>query len=132
MSGPPACQLIWLNQVKSATSPDTTIKSKFTLKKLRKTRALEANFIPASQVRVQEMMDHWARGQLEAFKEQFGYDPLPWLQALVVPGADQMPFHALNVQLVCDHDLVITNMVCSYPGSTHDKFIWSNSSPGKR
>lgn len=41
---------------------------------------------------------HWARGHLASFEKRLGYDPRPWLAALVEPGKDQMPFHALNVK----------------------------------
>ena len=36
-------------------------------------------------------------------------------------------FHALNVQVVCDHQLRFTNIVAKWPGSAHDSFVWSNS-----
>jgi len=36
-------------------------------------------------------------------------------------------FHALNVQVVCDHQLRFTNIVAKWPGSSHDSFIWTNS-----
>jgi hypothetical protein len=40
---------------------------------------------------------HWAKGHLDAFEKSIGYDPRPWLPALVEPGKDQMPFHAANI-----------------------------------
>ncbi|XP_062598054.1 putative nuclease HARBI1 [Saccostrea cucullata] len=36
-------------------------------------------------------------------------------------------YHALNVQGVVDSSLRFTNMVCKWPGSVHDSFIFNNS-----
>nr|XP_034315948.1 putative nuclease HARBI1 isoform X1 [Crassostrea gigas] len=36
-------------------------------------------------------------------------------------------FHAMNVQVVADASLRFTNLVCKWPGSTHDAFMFSNS-----
>ena len=36
-------------------------------------------------------------------------------------------FHSINVQGVCDANLKLLNVVCKWPGSTHDSFIWSSS-----
>nr|CAI5851449.1 unnamed protein product [Callosobruchus analis] len=36
-------------------------------------------------------------------------------------------YHSLNVQLICDSTLKILNVNASFPGSTHDSFIWSQS-----
>ena len=36
-------------------------------------------------------------------------------------------FHALNVQIVCDSDQYITNIVAKWPGSSHDSFVFQNS-----
>ena len=36
-------------------------------------------------------------------------------------------FHAINVQVVCDAQLRLTNIVAKWPGSTHDSFMWTNS-----
>lgn len=33
-------------------------------------------------------------------------------------------FHSINVQLVCDSDLILTDIVVRYPGSAHDAFIF--------
>ena len=41
-------------------------------------------------------------------------------------------FHSLNVQLVCDSDLIITDIVVKYPGSTHDAFIFQFSALHRR
>lgn len=32
--------------------------------------------------------------------------------------------HSLNVQIVCDADLLITNINARYPGSTHDSYVY--------
>nr|XP_022294334.1 putative nuclease HARBI1 [Crassostrea virginica] len=36
-------------------------------------------------------------------------------------------FHAINVQVVADASLRFTNIVCKWPGSVHDAFIFANS-----
>ena len=36
-------------------------------------------------------------------------------------------YHSINVQIICDADLVITNIVARWPGSTHDSFILHSS-----
>ncbi|XP_041367864.1 putative nuclease HARBI1 [Gigantopelta aegis] len=36
-------------------------------------------------------------------------------------------YHSINVQMVCDVNLNITNMVIRWPGSTHDSRIFDNS-----
>lgn len=35
--------------------------------------------------------------------------------------------HSINVQLVCDNEMQILDIVAKWPGSTHDSFIWANS-----
>lgn len=35
--------------------------------------------------------------------------------------------HSLNVQIVCDSEMKITNVNARYPGSFHDAFVYGNS-----
>ncbi len=41
-------------------------------------------------------------------------------------------FHSINGQIVCDASLKITNLVATWPGSTHDPFILTNSALGQQ
>ena len=34
-------------------------------------------------------------------------------------------FHSINVQIICDAQMLLTNVVAKWPGSTHDSFIHS-------
>ena len=36
-------------------------------------------------------------------------------------------FHSINVQVVCDHNLMLTDVVVKWPGSTHDTAIYNLS-----
>ncbi|XP_051975359.1 putative nuclease HARBI1 [Xyrauchen texanus] len=36
-------------------------------------------------------------------------------------------YPAINVQVVCDHQGMFTDIVAKWPGSTHDSFAWANS-----
>ncbi|XP_069134276.1 putative nuclease HARBI1 [Argopecten irradians] len=40
-------------------------------------------------------------------------------------------FHSLNVQMMCDHRLRITNCYADWPGSAHDQRIFKNSHLGR-
>uniref|UniRef100_A0A8C9Z230 Putative nuclease HARBI1 n=1 Tax=Sander lucioperca TaxID=283035 RepID=A0A8C9Z230_SANLU len=40
--------------------------------------------------------------------------------------------HSINVQVICDSKLTLTNIVARWPGSTHDSFILTNSSVGNK
>uniref|UniRef100_A0AAR2LKZ6 Putative nuclease HARBI1 n=1 Tax=Pygocentrus nattereri TaxID=42514 RepID=A0AAR2LKZ6_PYGNA len=40
--------------------------------------------------------------------------------------------HSINVQVICDATMTLTNVVARWPGSTHDSFILRNSSVGTR
>ncbi len=41
-------------------------------------------------------------------------------------------FHSINVQIICDAQMQLTNIVARWPGSTHDSFILTNSVVGNR
>lgn len=41
-------------------------------------------------------------------------------------------FHSINVQIICDAQMRLTNIVARWPGSTHDSFILMNSMVGNR
>lgn len=36
-------------------------------------------------------------------------------------------FHSINAQIVCNSDMLITNINARFPGSTHDAFIYGGS-----
>ena len=36
-------------------------------------------------------------------------------------------YHSLNVQFVCDGEIIFTNCLARFPGSFHDSRIWRNS-----
>lgn len=41
-------------------------------------------------------------------------------------------FHSVNVQIICDANLLLLNVVARWPGGTHDSFVLQNSSVGVR
>lgn len=41
-------------------------------------------------------------------------------------------FHSINVQIICDANLILLNVVARWPGSTHDSFILRESSVGRQ
>ncbi|XP_026745433.1 putative nuclease HARBI1 [Trichoplusia ni] len=56
--------------------------------------------------------------------------------AIVRPAEDEhlfynrKGFHSLNVQMICDYDLKITNVNTKFGGAAHDSHIWSASHVG--
>jgi hypothetical protein len=40
--------------------------------------------------------------------------------------------HSINVQVICEANMILTNVVARWPGSTHDSFIVMHSSVGNR
>ncbi|KAK3086191.1 hypothetical protein FSP39_015880 [Pinctada imbricata] len=52
---------------------------------------------------------------------------------ILAPGEDEEAyvcrknFHAINVQAICESNLRFTNVVCRWPGATHDAFVLSQS-----
>jgi hypothetical protein len=34
-------------------------------------------------------------------------------------------YHSINVQVICDHNMIFTDAVVKWPGSTHDTAIWN-------
>ena len=40
--------------------------------------------------------------------------------------------HIINIQIICDANLVLTNVVARWPVSTHDSFILAHRSVGRR
>ncbi|XP_029702488.1 putative nuclease HARBI1 [Takifugu rubripes] len=42
----------------------------------------------------------------------------------------QTPSHSVNVQLICDANNHLLNVVSRFPGGAHDSFIFQNSSVG--
>ena len=51
-------------------------------------------------------------------------DPFPCL--------NRKRYHSINVQVICDADNQLLNVVARYPGGAHDSFILQNSSVGMR
>ncbi|KAL6469110.1 hypothetical protein MHYP_G00226340 [Metynnis hypsauchen] len=41
-------------------------------------------------------------------------------------------FHSINVQIICDAKMCLTNVAARWPGSTHDSYILTNSMVGIR
>lgn len=43
------------------------------------------------------------------------------------PYVNRKHFHSINAQIVCNADMLITNVNARYPGSAHDSHVFSNS-----
>lgn len=44
-----------------------------------------------------------------------------------IPFVNRKQFHSINVQIICDTRLYITNINARYPGSTHDSYTFRTS-----
>lgn len=48
------------------------------------------------------------------------------------PYLNRKRYHSINVQVICDADNHLLNVVARFPGGAHDSFIFQNSSVGMR
>ncbi|NQX90127.1 MAG: hypothetical protein HRT77_15855 [Halioglobus sp.] len=74
---------------------------------------------------------HWAREHLPAFRLSKGYDLLSWLPALIEPGADQMPFHALNIGTLPVYDLGEWGQLWPFAGAHRWRHTRSTAGAGQ-
>lgn len=49
----------------------------------------------------------------------------PWEDEFVF--VDKKHFHSVNVQIICDAQMALTNVAAKWPGSTHESFILSKA-----
>lgn len=46
---------------------------------------------------------------------------------LEIAYVNRRQYHSINAQIICNADLLITNINARFPGATHDSFIFRNS-----
>ncbi|CAG5006454.1 unnamed protein product [Parnassius apollo] len=80
-------------------------------------------------------LNFYARGSYQGFYDKYGLPAVVGFidcshVAIVRPSEheeqyfNRKHFHSINTQVICDSDLLITNVDASYGGATHDAYIW--------
>lgn len=82
-------------------------------------------------------------GEQANIKKQFaamsGFGPIDCIHvAIRAPHENEFIYvnrkrvHSINEQVICEPNMILTNIVARWPGSTHDSFILAHSSVGNR